>query len=261
MDEKNNDENAKVETNNENEELGDETSKDDVYQEPEYVTREINLDDLYDGAVNNTVVIDPVTNDEILLSSKKPNYTIVGIIIAVAVLLILYFINNKTDIGRATKPVAPKTTTTTTIPVAQEKKSGTITCTYASKSDAESQSVTLVANYEEDVLKSSKFNYSVVASTDVTSAVITDLTAQYENFFINNASVPGNSVTFDKNDKGFTFNVETDYKNADFTRVVITEGQTILYVKPDASDTPESLQEKYSNKGFTCAVTDKELSE
>lgn len=43
----------------------------ELIEDPENVTREINLDDLYDGAVNNTVVIDPITNNEILLADKS----------------------------------------------------------------------------------------------------------------------------------------------------------------------------------------------
>ncbi len=35
----------------------------ELIEDPENVTREINLDDLYDGSVNNTVVIDPITNN------------------------------------------------------------------------------------------------------------------------------------------------------------------------------------------------------
>ena len=65
----------------------------ELIEDPENVTREINLDDLYDGAVNNTVVIDPITNNEILLADKKHNYTIVGIIVAVIILLVLYYVN------------------------------------------------------------------------------------------------------------------------------------------------------------------------
>ena len=53
--------------------------------EPYNVTREINLDELYDGAINNTVVIDPVTNDEVLMTSKKTNYTFIGVLLSILV--------------------------------------------------------------------------------------------------------------------------------------------------------------------------------
>lgn len=223
-------------------------------EEPDNITREINLDELYDGAVNNTVVIDPVTNDEVLLPSKKPNYTLLGIILAIIVLLVLYYVNNKTDIGGTTKDVEPKTTTTKKVD-SYDNKTGTLTCTYNSKSDAETQTVTFVANYENNVLKNSNFNYVVVSNLETTSAVIEDLKNQYENFYINNASVVGSNVTFEKNDNGFTFNSETDYESFDFDKLSVIDGQTILYVKPQKNDTYESLQEAYIAKGFSCTVT------
>lgn len=236
------------------------TEEDVVKEEPDYVTREINLDDLYDGAVNNTVVIDPITNNEVLLSNKKPNYTIIGVILAIIVLLLLYYVNNKSNLGRTTKDVEPKTTTSTTAEVKSDN-TGTLTCTYSSKSDAETQSVTYVANYESSNISDSNFNYVVVSNTDNESAVVEDLKKQYETFFINNASVSGNNVSFEKNDKGFTFNVVTDYKRAGFDGLNVVENQTILFVKPEASDTVDSLQNSYINKGFNCSLTNNKNKE
>lgn len=234
------------------EELLDEEPE--LNQEPEVVTREINLDDLYDGVVNNTVVIDPITNDELLIKNKKPNYTLLGILILVSVLLVLYYVNNKTEIGGTTKQVAPKTTkeVKTTLPL--EEKNGTLNCTYASKSDADTQTLTYVANYENEQITNSKFNYIVVSSTENLSAVVENLMGQYETFYINNVSVSGNNVTFEKNDKGFTFNSETNYSATNFDQIMIVNDQTVLYVKPAASDTIESLKEAYTSKGFTCTI-------
>ena len=87
--------------------------------EPENVTREINLDELYDGAINNTVVIDPITKDEILVETKKSNRKIIGILFAVFILLILYFVNNKLDVNKKNATVEPNTSTT---PVITTKK-------------------------------------------------------------------------------------------------------------------------------------------
>ncbi len=241
-------------TLSENESINEEDKK--TINPSDDVTREINLDELYDGAVNNTVVIDPVTNDEILLPSKKPNYTIIGVILAIAILLILYYVNNKTGFGATTKDVEPKTTTTTTtVANINENKTGVLTCTYNSKSDAETQTVTFVANYEDNVLTTSNFNYVVVSNLDGTSAVIEDLKNQYENLYINNASVIGNNMSYEKDDKGFTFNVETDYNIAEFDKILVTQGQAILYVKPNGTDTYETLQSAYSEKGFSCTLS------
>lgn len=218
------------------------------------VTREINLDDLYDGAVNNTVVIDPVTNNEVLMSSKKPNYTLIGIIFAIVILLGLYYINNKTDLGGTTKEVESKTTKQT-VSTSKILNKGALTCTYTSKSDAETQNITYVANYVDNKVINSNFNYVVVSNNDSSSAVIEDLTNQYETFFINNAAATSNNVSFDKNEKGFTFNVETNYEKDGYDNLVVSEGQTVLFVKPSASDTIDTLQKSYVSKGFTCNIT------
>lgn len=64
--------NKQENTTNDEKEVEKNTSDEskDFAEEPNNITREINLDELYDGAVNNTVVIDPVTNDEVFLPSK-----------------------------------------------------------------------------------------------------------------------------------------------------------------------------------------------
>ncbi len=249
----------KLEEENEAKEENDFLDLDEeVKDEPEYVTREINLDDLYDGAINNTVVIDPITKDEVLMTKdRRPNYAIIGIIIAILALLILYWVNNKSDLGRTTKDVAPKTTTTTREDMIDNPK-GKLTCSYESKSDAELQTVTYTANYEKNTVGKSEFNFVAQSLTDSESAVVSDLKTQYENFFINNAAVQGNRVTFDKNSKGFTFNVETNYKKQGFDGLMLADNQTILFVKPQTNDTIDSLKDAYTDKGFKCSITNNE---
>lgn len=250
---------TKLEEENEAKEENDFLDLDEeLKDEPEYVTREINLDDLYDGAINNTVVIDPITKDEVLMTKdRRPNYAIIGIIIAILALLILYWVNNKSDLGRTTKDVAPKTTTTTREDMIDNTK-GTLTCSYESKSDAELQTVTYTANYEKNTVGKSEFNFVAQSLTDSESAIVSDLKTQYENFFINNAAVQGNRVTFDKNSKGFTFNVETNYKKQGFDGLILADNQTILFVKPQTNDTIDSLKDAYTDKGFKCSITNNE---
>ena len=70
--------------NKENEELEKtdviDTETDDVDNISD-VTRKIDLNDLYDGAINNTVIIDPVTQDELLYKKKKPNKFIILVLV------------------------------------------------------------------------------------------------------------------------------------------------------------------------------------
>ena len=246
-------EEEKKEEVNEDEKLKQmDDNNDNMDDDKDYVTREINLDDLYDGAINNTVVIDPITNKEVLMSSKKPNYTILGVILAIIILLLLYYINNKSNLGRTTTDVEPSNTTTTK---KVQGDYGTLSCTYSSKSDAESQDVTYTANYENSQITTTNFNYVVISnSNNNSSAVIDDLKSQYETFFINNASAAGNVVSFESNGEGFTFNVETDYSKNGFNELTIVDGQTILYVKPSKGDTAETLEDAYTNKGFNCTL-------
>lgn len=224
--------------------------------EPDSVTREINLDELYDGAINNTTIIDPVTNDEVLLKDKKPNFTLIGVALAVLVLLVLYYLNNKTELGGTIKEVEPKTTTN--VPINEEttqNKDGTLTCTYSSHSDSDTQTISYTANYENNFIINSEFNFDAVSNNDLVSAVIEDLKSQYENYYINNVSLTGSAASFEKEDKGFTFNVKTNYETAEFDSIIITEGQTILYVKPNKQDTYEKMLVSYTEKGFSCSLS------
>ena len=136
----------------------------------------------------------------------------------------------------------------------KEGKSGELTCNYLSKSDAESQTVTYNLRYENEKLLYSEFNYVVVSNLENTSEVVNDLINKYENFYINNSSNTANNITFEKNEKGFTFNVKTDYTK---NNIELNEAgsETILYVSPSPSDTYLSLSDSYTNKGFTCSLT------
>lgn len=230
-----------------------------IDNEPENVTREINLDELYDGAINSTVVIDPITNDEVLLRQKKGNFKYIIIILIILIFLMLYYINNKMSIGitaqdKKDKTTSKKVVTTTTI----KNMRGTLSCTYSSKSDADNQTLTYTANYENNKIIDSNFDYVVVSSGENVSDVIKNLMDQYEEFYINNVSVTGNNVSFEKNDKGFTFTVKSDYSVLKFEDIKLVDGKTVLYVKPDSKDTVDSVKEAYINKGFTCNIINPE---
>ena len=62
----------------------------------------------------------------------------------------------------------------------------------------------------------------------------------------------------DKNSKGFTFNVETNYKKQGFDGLILADNQTILFVKPQTNDTIDSLKDTYTDKGFKCSITNNE---
>ncbi len=218
------------------------------------VTKEIDLDELYDGSVNNTVVIDPITNSETLMPNKQNNYIFIILVIFSVIALLLYLLVTKSPFGNTTKEVVPETTktTTTALPIDKNNENGTLVCNYNSKSDAETQEVIFKAIYEENKIVSSEFKFSAITNFEGSSAIIEDLKSQYESLYINNASVIGSNMVFEKNDKGFTFENKTDYMNVDFSKIMVEEGKTVLFVKPALEDTRESLEKIYTEKGFNC---------
>ena len=246
------DKDKNIETNEEN--------KQQIPKEPDSVTREINLDELYDGALNNTTIIDPLTKDEVLFEDKKHNYTFIGIVLSISVLLLLYFVSNKTDIGGANKEVKP-VVTTPVITTEAETINGVLNCTSTSSSDSETRNVIYKAYVKNNLLTNSTFNFSIVTKGEVNSVEFEELKKQYETFYINNSNVTGNITTFDINDNGFTFNVETDYATADFENITILEKETLLYGKPSSNDTYQSLNELYTSKGLTCNFVKDEVGE
>ena len=244
------------ENNNSKEKLDD---TEVIDSESENVTREINLDDLYDGSINNTIAMDPVANNELLIKNKKTNHTIVGIVLAILILLGLYYISNKTSLLSDAGNVEPKKTTAMVTTKKVEDETGKLTCNYSLEGDSESQTVTYTANYSNGKIIDSEFNFVGVSNSDTLSASISDLINQYESFYINNASIKGNTITFNKDNKGFSFNAKINYETAIFDTYKVEEGKTVLYVLPTSQDTYKTLQKAYTDKGFTCTLNSDEV--
>lgn len=223
---------------------------DEVDSDEADVTRNINLDDLYDGAVNNTVVIDPVTDEEVLMTPKKTNYTLLFIVVLIITFLALYYLNNKSNWSRTNKDVAPVTTTTTT----QNVKKGTITCSYQSKSDNETEDAMYTIDYENNKVVKSNFTYTVVITSDVKSAVELEKESEYEKLYTNNSSIKGMNSDFSKTNKGFSFETTIDYKTVNFDQISIEDSKTVLFIRPKQNDTVSYINFTYDAKGYTCST-------
>ena len=219
------------------------------------ITRKINLDDLYDGAVNNTVVIDPVTKDEVLISSKKSNNTFLGIILAVLILLGLYYAYNKSDLFSNDKTVEPVKTTTTKY---SDENNGVLICKYQSKSDNENEEAIYKFNYEGEKIVKSRFDYTVVIISEEKSVVEQDIEKQYEDLYTKNDSIKGFNSWFSKSSKGFSFHAITDYNTLNFEQITEEEGKTVLFIKPSKEDTFTKIKNEYDKKGFTCTINEEQ---
>lgn len=244
---------------NENEEKKE--LEESIKQE-EDVTREINLDDLYDGAVNDTVIIDPVSNSELLLHEKKGKHTALGVILSLIVLLVLYFVSTKTNLIKTDVSVEPKPTTTKAI---EEKvikiKKETLNCKYESESDTDKMTITFVANGINNEVNDTEFNYSMVLINDETSsALLTSMQEEYEELYIKNMSLLGSTITFEKNEKGFTFISKSNY-GSDLEQFEIAENKTVMFKSPHKEDKMSALTDSYKELGYTCdliSIEDKE---
>lgn len=218
-------------------------------------TREINLDDLYDGAINNTVVIDPITKNEVLLKQKKNNTGLIVLIIFILLVLVLYYIYTKSDLNLQRREVSPKSTTTrTTKIITREEENGKLLCSYTSKTDSEDITINYEAKYENKKIIISKYNYSLISKLDKISSIANGLKEEYENYYINNASIAGHNVVFESSDKGFSFSVETLYNAVNFDSIKVENDKTKFYIKPKESDTYETVKNELTLKGYSCSI-------
>lgn len=242
--------------NKENEELEKtdviDTETDDVDNISD-VTRKIDLNDLYDGAINNTVIIDPVTQDELLYKKKKPNKFIILVVITILTLLVVYYITNKSDLPVNEREVTPVTTSSKAA-----INNGFINCTYSSKSDAQSEDVSYMFTYKENKIVVQSFEYSVKYLTDSISDVAKNLKDEYEALYTNNSNLIGVSNKFNTNSKGFTYTSSINYDKVDFNQIKVEDTKTVLFIKPEENDTVKSINDNYTKKGFSCTITKEE---
>ena len=221
------------------------------------VTRNINLDDLYDGAVNNTILLDPVTKDEVLMNnSKSNNNLILGVFLAIIILLGLYYVYNKSDLFTSDKPVTSNSTTTVAV-TTNNSDTGELICNYQSKSDNETEDATYTFNYQDSKITKSKFVYSVVILSDSKSVVEQDIEKQYEDLYTKNSSLRGFNVRFSKSSKGFSFYATTYYNYVNFEQITQEDNKAVLFIKPSKDDTIESIKTTYDKKGYSCTINEK----
>ena len=219
------------------------------------VTKEINLDELYDGTVNNTVIIDPISNEEVLVTKKKSNKFLIIVSIFILMALVLYFIIHKTPFSKLNTDVKPDAEKTTTINENNDDKNGSLICTYNSNGDSQNETIKYVATFENDVVINSNFNYNVMSNNDTLTDSLKDLISQYETFYITNSKLDGVSSTFNKNDNGFTFDFNLNYSKTYFDSLIFEDDKLLLFVKPSKSDTKFSLKDAYEQKGYNCVIT------
>ena len=224
-------------------------------------TKEINLSELYDGKVNDTLVIDPVTKEETFLEPKKNNFILI-ILLVMIVSLGCYYVYNKTNLLASITELKQNTTTTyqvaittSTIPTTTnsivDKKSGRLNCLYENKNDNETINSNIEINYEENLVSLTKFKLDVTSNkTDLNTS--TTLENDYQNFYIKNSSLYLDKINYTKNESSFSLLIDTDYSIIKFDDIVFEENKSYLYLKPVKDETYEDIKLKYETIGYIC---------
>ena len=232
-------------------------------------TKEINLSELYDGKVNDTLVIDPVTKEETFLEPKRNNLFIVVLLIMI-VSLGCYYVYNKTnllasitEIKQSTTTTLLRPTTTTIIPTTTNpvviKKSGVLNCLYGNKNDNETINSNVEINYEEDLVTLTKFKLDVT-SNKIDLNTTTILENDYENFYIKYSSLFLDKINYVKNENNFSLLIDTDYSLIDFNNIAFDENKSYLYLKPVKDETYEDIKLKYETAGYACNFLTNEVN-
>ena len=218
-------------------------------------TKEINLSDLYDGSINSTVIMDPVTQNEVLIKEKK-RYGIIFIVIIIVVLILgAYFIYFNTDLIKKDPVVKPKVTPTSTKKNINDEITGDLNCVYTNDDEQEKLTSNIKFVIINSNVKLSDISINVISKIDTLSANAKNILDTYEKFYINNVSVIGNESQLEKNDKSFSLTMKLDYEMLDFESFILDDENIKLVVKPNHEDSYYSLSDNYVNLGYSCTLT------
>lgn len=225
--------------------------KENITQDDD-MTREINLDDLYDGAINNTMILDPVTKNEVIIENNKRNYTFISIIICVFILLILYYVTTKSPLSNEEAKVEPSTTKVT---VVTSKNSSNLVCNYNDKNENYSLTSSLEVNFENDKIVYNKLNLNGLLISELPTEDYNNIITAYEELYTLNSDNLFNKLTFIKEDKSFTFTSELNFEQ-EYLALVNTDKKYSFYKEYLEEDDIHTIKDAYTNLGYTCLITE-----
>ena len=148
------------------------------------------------------------------------------------------------------------TTTKKVTTVTTTKSNDSMTCTYQHKDSIEDTNATFKVWYFNGSVDHSLLTYSIVSNESELSTTTTNLMSEYENFYIANEAVKGFKLTYDKDNKGFTFIMKTEYQKASFDDLKFNDGKTIMIIKPSKDDTLDVLKKAYEKLDYTCVINE-----
>jgi hypothetical protein len=218
----------------------------------------VNLDELYDGKINQTVIIDPVSNSEVIIKDKKPHFPFFALLAALIVLLV-YFTYNQVDyIGIITKYsnmlFDKKTTTATTT---KKKVETTLTCTYTALYSGINISNNIEVKAENSAITTNSQDYSYTLTNDTNQLKYNEFVTFFDSTYQKLNGITGINVEYNKETKMFTFKLDCFYDVADFTSLGDTYTNEVEYktnLTMIKSDSMNVIKDEYTALGYTCSL-------
>ncbi|HOZ54223.1 MAG TPA: hypothetical protein PKY25_02730 [Bacilli bacterium] len=218
----------------------------------------VNLDELYDGKINQTVIIDPVSKNEVIIKDKKPHFPFFAILAAIIVLLI-YFTYNKVDyigiISKYSNMIFNKRTTTIT--TTKKKVESTLTCTYTSLYNGINISNNIEIKSEDNVIITNSQDYSYTLTNDTNQLKYNEFITFFDSVYQKLNGITGINVEYNKEAKVFSFELDCFYDVADFTLLGTPYTNEVEYktnLTMSKSDNINTIRNEYNAMGYICSI-------
>lgn len=219
---------------------------------------EVNLDELYDGKINQTVIIDPVSNSEVIIKDKKPHFPFFALLGALIVLLIFFTYKQVDYISIFNKYKNQLFNKTTTIVTTTKKKTeSTLTCTYTSLYSGININNLVEVKAEDNAITTNSQDYSYTLSNDINQLKYNEFVLFFDTVYEKLNGITGVNIEYNKEAKIFTFKLDCFYDIADFTilkDLYTNEAEYKTNLTMVKTDTINSIRDKYNAMGYTCSL-------
>lgn len=219
---------------------------------------EVNLDELYDGKINQTVIIDPVSNNEVIIKDKKPHFPFFALLGAIIVLLIFFTYKQVDYIAIFNKYKNQIfNSTTTTVTTTKGKVENTLTCTYTSLYNGININNTVDVKAEDNVITTNSQDYSYTLVNDANQLKYNEFISFFDAVYEKLNGITGVNIEYNKEAKIFSFKLDCFYDISDFTilkDIYTNELEYKTNLTMVKTDTINSIREKYNAMGYTCSL-------
>ncbi len=221
----------------------------------------INVDEIYDGKLNQTIIIDPVSQKEVIVkNTRKPHIPFFSLILAILVLFI-FFTYKKIDyielINKYTNEILNKKDKEVTTKKATTIKSEirTLSCTYQALYNGITINNTISIKETDDVITTNSHTYNYTLSDQTFINNYNTFLTYFDSIYEKLNNTRGLNVDYNKVTNGFSLKVVGFYDILDFGTTSATyenENEYKSSLTMIKTDTIDSLKLKYETIGYTC---------